>query len=171
MSAAGPSFLARIEPLVDRLIGPVRKRRLIHRWFMLRRGMTLGVRAAVLDGAGRVFLVRHAYIEGWHLPGGGVERGQSARAALEAELREEANIELTMEPALFALYHNARAAPRDHVALYIVRAFEQRGERMPDHEILEARFFPLNALPEGVTESTRKRLGEIAGVAPVPPEW
>ncbi|HRE19864.1 MAG TPA: NUDIX domain-containing protein, partial [Rhabdaerophilum sp.] len=73
----------------------MRKRRLIHRWFMLRRGMTLGVRAAVLDGAGRVFLVRHAYIEGWHLPGGGVERGQSARAALEAELREEANIELT----------------------------------------------------------------------------
>jgi hypothetical protein len=38
-------------------------------WFRLRRPLTLGVRAAVFDGEGRIALVRHTYTPGWHLPG------------------------------------------------------------------------------------------------------
>src|SRR6476620_8154447 len=34
---------------------------LMQPWFRLRRGMTLGVRAAVFDEEGRIFLVRHSY--------------------------------------------------------------------------------------------------------------
>src|SRR5262245_57974526 len=55
-------------------------RRLLRRmqpWFRLRRGMTLGVRAAVFDNQNRVFLVRHSYAPGWLFPGGGVERGET----------------------------------------------------------------------------------------------
>ena len=48
--------------------------RVVHSWFALARGMTLGVRAAAFDEGGRVFLVRHSYVPGWHMPGGGVER-------------------------------------------------------------------------------------------------
>ena len=44
--------------------------------------MTLGVRAVVLDGENRVFLVKHCYVSGWHLPGGGVEVGESFLDAL-----------------------------------------------------------------------------------------
>ncbi len=33
------------------------------------RGMTLGVRGMVLDDADRIFLVRHSYVRGWHMPG------------------------------------------------------------------------------------------------------
>jgi len=49
-----------------------------------RRGMTLGIRVAVLDGADKVFLIRHSYVPGWHFPGGGVEPGETIRQALPA---------------------------------------------------------------------------------------
>ncbi len=57
--------------------------------------MTLGVRAVILDEKkNSVFLVKHTYVPGWQLPGGGVERGETFGQALEKELREEANIVL-----------------------------------------------------------------------------
>ncbi len=137
----------------------------------LRRSMTLGVRAACFDSQGRLFLVRHTYMSGWYLPGGGVERGETMLEALEKEMREEGNLELGDPPQLFSLYLNERASRRDHVALYICRNVRQTGERKPDYEIAECGFFELDSLPDGVTKATRARLAEIAGAAPVSQKW
>ncbi len=55
--------------------------RLLHLYFRLTRSITFGVRAAVLTEAGEVFLIRHTYVPGWQLPGGGVEVGETALQA------------------------------------------------------------------------------------------
>jgi 8-oxo-dGTP pyrophosphatase MutT (NUDIX family) len=146
--------------------------RVLHLYFRLVRGMTLGVRAAVLDEAGRVFLVRHTYTPGWHLPGGGVEIGETLLEALAKELREEACIRLTAEPILHGVFFNRMALRRDHVAVYVVREFAVESVKQPDREIAETGWFPLDALPEGTTAGTRRRLGEIADPhAPKREDW
>jgi ADP-ribose pyrophosphatase YjhB (NUDIX family) len=129
----------------------------------LTRGMTLGVRAAVLDGERNVFLVKHTYVPGWYLPGGGVDPGESSRQALARELMEEGNIRLLGEPELLGLYQNVEVSARDHVAFYVVRQFEQTAARPPDHEIADAGFFSLDALPPDTTLGTRRRIEELAG--------
>ena len=52
-------------------------RRALHFYWRFARAMTLGVRTLVIDGEGRIFLVKHSYVSGWHLPGGGVEVGEA----------------------------------------------------------------------------------------------
>jgi ADP-ribose pyrophosphatase YjhB (NUDIX family) len=136
-------------------------RRLFHLYWRFARGLTLGVRAVVIDGTGRVFLVKHSYVAGWHLPGGGVEVGETLMTELTRELSEEGNIELSEQPEFFAVYFNRRASRRDHVALYVVRAFHQSKPPEPNHEIIAHGFFAPDALPEETTRATRARIAEV----------
>jgi 8-oxo-dGTP pyrophosphatase MutT (NUDIX family) len=145
--------------------------RLAHASFLLMRPMTLGVRAVVVDGEGRVLLVKHTYVSGWHFPGGGVEAGETCENALARELAEEANVVLDGPPQLHGLFFNRRLSRRDHVAVYVARAFRVMGDRAPDREIVAARFFALDALPPDATRGTRARLAEIVGGEAVSPFW
>jgi ADP-ribose pyrophosphatase YjhB (NUDIX family) len=152
----------RLEPLI---------RRVMHLYWRFARGLTLGVRALVIDGEGRVFLVKHSYVSGWHLPGGGVEVGESLLEALTRELAEEGNIELTGEPLLHTVYFHPSASRRDHVALFIVRDFRQTAEREADREIIATGFFAPAALPAETTRGTRARIAEVLGDAEVSERW
>ena len=143
-------------------------RRIFHLYWWIARGMTLGVRAVVLDGSNKVFLVKHSYVSGWHLPGGGVETGESFGGALKRELLEEGRIELTGEPALHGLFFNSHVSRRDHVAVYIVRQFRQDRLPEPNHEIIACGFFAADELPPETTQGTRLRISEVLeGTAPI----
>jgi len=137
---------------------------LLHRFFLVSRGMTMGVRAACFNARGEVFLVRHTYVPGWYMPGGGMEHGETALDALTKELREEGNLVMTAKPELLHVYYNRKTSKRDHVLFYRV-AVEQTAPRMPDREIAESGFFALDALPEDVTDATLRRLRELSGDA------
>ena len=146
-------------------------RRVLHLYWRFARAMTLGVRALVIDREGRVFLVKHSYVSGWHLPGGGVEAGETLSEALARELREEGNIELSAPPRLFGIFFNDRDSRRDHVALFVVREFRQSAAPVPDHEIVAHGFFAVGALPDETTAGTRARIGEVLGGAPASERW
>jgi len=146
-------------------------RRIFHAWFLLVRGMTLGVRAVVLDAENRVFLVRHSYVAGWYLPGGGVDLGESMEQAMRRELKEEGDIDLTGEAVLHGIFLNSHVSRRDHVAVYVVRQFKQERVPEPNHEIVESGFFAITALPEGTTQGTRLRLAEVLDGKPLTATW
>jgi len=128
--------------------------------------MTLGVRGAVFDSDGRVFLVRHSYVPGWYFPGGGVEAGETIVDALGRELMEEGGIQLDQPADLFGIYLNRTVSVRDHVAFYVCRSWTQAGPLVRNLEIVDSGFYPLDELPPDTTAGTRRRLAEITeGVA------
>src|ERR1043166_1249631 len=158
-----------LEPL-RRALEPA-LRRVLHFYWRFARGMTLGVRAVVVDPAGRVFLVKHSYVAGWHLPGGGVETGETVLEALGRELLEEGGIAAHGVPVLHGLFFNARVSRRDHVAVYVVRSFTQDGGPRHAHEIVDHGFFSADALPPDTTRGTRARLDEVFNGAPLSERW
>jgi ADP-ribose pyrophosphatase YjhB (NUDIX family) len=143
----------------------------LHLYWRYARGLTVGVRGLVFDAQGRIFLVKHSYMPGWHLPGGGVEPGESLLTALGREMREEGNIELIGAPDLYGIYWNRRIARRDHVALYVVRSFRQIAPPQPNSEIVAHGFFAPDALPQDTTVSTRARVTEVLGGRPPAEIW
>lgn len=146
-------------------------RRIFHLYFRFARGMTLGVRAVVLDGDNRVFLVKHTYVAGWYLPGGGVEVGQTFREALDREMMEEGRIEVRGEPVLHGVFLNSHVSIRDHVIVYVVREFHQDRMPEPNREIAQCGFFAVDALPEDTTAGTRLRIAEILHRKPIIATW
>jgi 8-oxo-dGTP pyrophosphatase MutT (NUDIX family) len=131
------------------------------------RGMTLGVRAMLVSGDSLV-LVKHSYMPGWYLPGGGVEPGETLGEAVRREAAEEAGARLTGPAQLFGMYRNREADRRDHVGLFVCREWEPLpGGWRRSGEIVGMQLFAFSALPEDATRATRTRIAEvISGEAP-----
>lgn len=135
--------------------------RLLHVYWRFSRGLTVGVRGVVLDAENRVFLIKHSYTPGWQLPGGGVETGETLLEALTRELAEEGNIRLTGQPMLHGIFYHPLYSNRDHVAIYVLRDFQQDGPVVPNREITAGDFFPIDHLPDDTTSGTRRRIAEV----------
>lgn len=126
----------------------------------MRRFMSLGSRAAVIDGE-NILLVNHTYVKGWQLPGGGVERGQTFESTMRNELLEETGFEAGKEVELHGVFLNNLISKRDHVALYLVRDFTKVHEFKPNGEIAQISWFKFDQLPQNMAPGARERIGEI----------
>jgi 8-oxo-dGTP pyrophosphatase MutT (NUDIX family) len=154
-------WLRRIEPTL---------RPLIHMAFRLKRGLTLGVRGVVTDAEGRVLMVQHTYMNGWYLPGGGVERRETARQALFRELQEEAGVRVTGPVRLVSIHSNEPHHKGDHVLVYRVEAWEPCAASAQG-EIHEVGWFAPDALPDDVTPGNRRRIAELFQGGEIDPMW
>ncbi|MDO9608353.1 MAG: NUDIX domain-containing protein [Brevundimonas sp.] len=155
------TWRTRIEPFT---------RPLFFAWSRLTRGMTLGVRAVAVDDEGRVLLVKHTYLAGWWLPGGGVDKGETTQAAVVRELHEEAGLIARGAPRLVSIHSNERFFPGDHVVVFRIDAFDS-GERTSHGEIAEIGWFSPSDLPDDAHRSTRARLAEMFDGVQIDTNW
>lgn len=140
------------------------------RLWRLTRGMTLGVRALVTDEAGRVLLIEHTYVCGWNLPGGGVDRGETAEQAVVRELFEETGLEARSRPRLLSAHSNEAHFRGDHVLLYRIDTWEQIS-RPRAAEISRCEFFAPDALPDGLRPGAHRRIQEMLACSEAGPMW
>lgn len=133
------------------------------------RPLTVGVRV-IVEREGGVLLLRHSYIAGWHMPGGGVDRHETLAEAARREVREEVGLIVETDPQPFGIYGRFQYGTSDHVAVFVATRIE--GDPVPDGgEIVEALFFPWDALPKDTTSATKRRLSEYRDGAPRAEHW
>lgn len=106
----------------------------------------------------KVLLVRHTYIDGWYLPGGGVNAHETASQAVIREVHEEVAGAVSNPVKLLGVYYNTKPGWDDYVVLYKAELASQG--KVNDREIAETRWFKLDQLPTDITESTKKRIEE-----------
>ncbi len=118
------------------------------------RPVRMGVRVMMVQGD-EVRLIRHTYLSGWYMPGGGIKRNETIEQAARREAMEETGAELG-EITLLGIFSSFVQWKTDHTALFLCKDFKITGKS--DGEIAEMRLFPLDALPENTFSSHRKLL-------------
>lgn len=163
----------RVFGLMNRIINVLRRAVLaaMRPYLRLSRGMTMGVRALVRDDQGRVLLIRHSYMPGWTLPGGGVDPGERLHEALIRELFEETGAAVSGEPRLHGIFANFQHFPRDHVAVYVVDDWTLANGFVRSLEIVDHGFFAVDALPDDTSTGARRRIAEVCSTTPISADW
>lgn len=146
-------------------------RRFLHSMKMQIKPLSVGVRALIEDDAGRILLIKHTYVPGWHFPGGGVEPGETAQSAIEREVQEEAKVKITRQPNLIGVFLNSRFSKRDHVLLFRSRDWEITDKFQPNLEIADMQLFERENLPTDLSLGTASRVEEIFNSKPPSPYW
>lgn len=134
-------------------------------YWLLGAKYAVGVQALVFDAAGRVLLLRHTYKghHPWGLPGGGMERDETAPQTALRELREEAGLHGTVVGLVALERHPSRLMLE---LFYLCHA--QGGQFRPNAEISDYGYFALSALPPDLEPRLRHLLIRYAAAGLLP---
>ena len=135
--------------------------RMLHTYFLMRRGLTLGVRAIVRSDDGKFLLIRHTYTPGWHFPGGGVEKGKTIELALNNELLQEVGLKIVGKPVLHGIFYNDGITKRDHIVAYLCDVKGDSEATPKSIEIAETGYFDPKNLPSDTDLGTVRRIREV----------
>jgi ADP-ribose pyrophosphatase YjhB (NUDIX family) len=128
-------------------------------YWRLLRPVTVGVGVVVRDDQQKVLLVKPSYINGWTLPGGAVERGETLRAAACRELFEETGVFVDPDKLLLhEIYFNRLSGSSNHAVIFIAKEWQRRIDFVSNSEIIAAEFFELSNLPHNLQANTRRIL-------------
>jgi len=117
----------------------------------------------------KVLLVRHSYVRGWLLPGGGVGRAEPPAEAILRELKEEIGLVRSPPPEFVGLYSRRTGWVTNVIALYRIDNAEFNFRS--NLEIREVQFVDPVAPPDGTPPSVRRRLSEFARLQPQSAHW
>lgn len=134
-------------------------------------GKIVGVRGILINAQNEVLLLRHTYRPGWYLPGGGVDRNETAAMAVIREVHEETGLSATGQPELFHVYLNRWLGIDDHVLVFAIRQYQGKAEIHDPFEIAELGWFALSDLPEEVNPATARCLAQFLGQAERSDYW
>lgn len=132
---------------------------------------TVGVKALIINRNMEILLVKHTYMPGWHLPGGGLNPGESPKDAIIREIKEEAAISVKGTLELFHVYAHLILGASDYPILYIIREFEMLPHKPDPKEIAQTKWFHYQALPQDASSSTFERVKEVFDQLPPMDRW
>jgi 8-oxo-dGTP diphosphatase len=125
------------------------------------------VAAGVLfrDDRDRVLLVKPTYKDGWEIPGGYVEHGESPLSAAIREVQEELGASLEVGDLLVLDWAPHPAEGDKLLIIFSGRRLsdpELSALRLKTTEISEARFFAVDELPTLMPDRLARRVAEAA---------
>lgn len=119
--------------------------------------------AAVIDDQGRILLIRRADNGKWAMPGGALEVGETPLEGVLREALEETGVPCQAVALVGVFDSRLCGTPSRHHLyqfLFLCKPSEQAKEGKPSHaiEVLEARWFPENGLPENIDPGHQSRI-------------
>jgi 8-oxo-dGTP diphosphatase len=117
----------------------------------------LGAAAVIMDGEGRVLLVKHSYGRlNWEIPGGLAELGESATENAVREVREETGLEVEALRLAGIYYEPGNDM---HHFIFLCAKRDPTAVPVPDaSEITELGYFSPDNLPRPISDFTVLRI-------------
>ncbi|MDX3066042.1 MULTISPECIES: NUDIX domain-containing protein [Streptomyces] len=119
---------------------------------------TQSAAAVVRDAQGRILIVKPGYKDGWNLPGGGVDEGETPSQAAGRELREEVGVDQVIGRLLVSAYIQSEAGAHIYWVFDggVISEEQKAGIRLQESELVDYRFSGAEEIgPEEIPPAVR----------------